>query len=159
MGFRQLQPWIGTACRLIVGTVFVIAGATKVGDLAASGRAVAAYRLLPHDLATFVGAVLPFVEIALGLLLIVGLASRLCAVLAGVLLVIFISGVASAWARGLRIDCGCFGSGGDLTGDEKPQYTSEILRDIALLVAAGFLAVFPRTRFALDSRLDGGLDA
>jgi uncharacterized membrane protein YphA (DoxX/SURF4 family) len=154
----HVRPWIGAACRLVIGAVFVVAGAMKVGDLAASGRAVAAYRLLPHDLAMLAGALLPFVEIALGLLLIVGLATRFTAVLAGVLLVIFIGGVFSAWARGLRIDCGCFGTGGDLTGDEKPQYTSEIVRDIALLVAAGFLAKFPGTRLSLDSRLDGGLD-
>lgn len=152
-----LRPWLGTAARLILGGVFLVAGALKVGDLAASGRAVAAYRIFPYDFATFIGAVLPFLEIALGVLLIVGLATRFASVVAAILLVVFIAGVASAWARGLRIDCGCFGDGGDLTAGERPQYFSETIRDIALLALAGFLSIFPRTRLSVDARvLEGG---
>jgi len=154
---RCVQPWISTAIRLILGAVWIAAGATKVGDLAASGRAVAAYRLLPHDAATFLGAVLPFLEIALGALLILGLATRFAAVVSALLLMVFIAGIVSAWARGLRIDCGCFGGGGDLSAGEKPRYVSETIRDIALLFSAALLAAFPRSRFSLDGRLlDGG---
>lgn len=156
---RRVWPWLGTLARLILGTVWIIAGASKIGDLAASGRAVNAYRLLPYDAATFLGAVLPFLEIALGVLLIVGLATRLSAVVSAVLLVAFIIGIASAWIRGLRIDCGCFGGGGDLTAGQRPQYLLETIRDIALLALAGYLAVFPRTRVSLDATiLDGGRD-
>lgn len=153
--FAQARPWIGTAGRLVLAAVWIGAGASKIGDLNASGRAVAAYRLLPFDVAKIVGAVLPFVEIALGLLLLLGLATRLAAIVSAALLTVFIVGIASAWSRGLRIDCGCFGNGGDLTGDEQPRYTSETIRDIALVVVAGFLAVFPRTRLSVDDRLFG----
>ncbi len=157
MRWSTIQPWLGTLSRLILGGVLVVAGASKVGDLAASGRAVAAYRLLPHDVATFLGAVLPFVEIALGVLLILGLATRLAGVVAAILFIAFIAGIVSAWARGLRIDCGCFGGGGDLAANEQPQYLSETIRDIALVALAGFLVVSPLTRLSLDSRLlDGG---
>ena len=72
MGFARIQPWVSTACRLVLAGVWIVAGASKVGDLAESGRAVAAYRVLPYDVATFVGAVLPLLEIALGLLLLPG---------------------------------------------------------------------------------------
>jgi uncharacterized membrane protein YphA (DoxX/SURF4 family) len=150
-----MRSWLGTAARLALGVVFVVSGALKAGDLAASGRAVVAYRLLPYGLATTAGAVLPFLEVALGLLLIAGLATRLSAIVAAVLLVIFIAGIGSAWARGLRIDCGCFGSGGDLAANRQPTYFSETIRDIALLLAAGLLAVRPRTRFSVDALLDG----
>jgi uncharacterized membrane protein YphA (DoxX/SURF4 family) len=137
--------------------VWIVAGSSKIGDLAASGRAVNAYRLLPYDAATFLGAALPFLEIALGVLLIVGLATRVGAVVSVLLLVVFIAGIASAWARGLRIDCGCFGGGGDLAANQQPTYFSETIRDIALLLVAGFLVIFPRSRFSLDARLlDGG---
>jgi uncharacterized membrane protein YphA (DoxX/SURF4 family) len=148
---------VATAARLAVGAVWLVAGALKIGDLDASGRAVAAYRLLPFDFAMFLGAVLPFLEIALGLLLIIGLATRLAAVLSGLMLLAFIVGIAAAWARGLRIDCGCFSEGGDLAAGEQPQYVSETIRDIALLIATGFLAVFPRSRFSVDALvMDGG---
>lgn len=149
--------WISTAARLILGVVWIVAGATKVGDLAASGRSVAAYHIFPFEAARFIGAVLPFFEIALGVLLIIGLATRLGAIVSTILLIAFIAGIASAWARGLRIDCGCFGNGGDLAANENPTYLTETVRDIGLLVLAGFLAVFPRSRFSLDARLlDGG---
>jgi uncharacterized membrane protein YphA (DoxX/SURF4 family) len=153
----RVLPFVGTAIRLVLGGVWIAAGASKIGDLAASGRAVAAYRLLPYDAATLLGAVLPFLEITLGLLLLLGVATRFAAIVSALLLGAFVVGIASAWARGLRIDCGCFGGGGDLTGDQRPAYTVETIRDIALLAGAGFLAVFPRTRFSVDARLlDGG---
>jgi uncharacterized membrane protein YphA (DoxX/SURF4 family) len=147
------QPWIGTGARVVLGVVWLIAGFAKVGDLAESGRAVAAYRLLPYDLATFLGAVLPFVEIGLGLLLLAGLAVRLSGAVSGVLQLMFLVGIVSAWARGLRIDCGCFGGGGDLAAGESTKYLSETLRDLGLLTLSGFLVLFPRTRFSVEGKL------
>jgi uncharacterized membrane protein YphA (DoxX/SURF4 family) len=148
-----IWPWLGTLARLILGGVFLYAGGSKVGDLAASGRAVSAYQILPADAARVVGAALPFVELALGVLLVLGLATRLAAAVGAALLVVFIAGIASAWARGLAIDCGCFGGGGELAAGQRPSYGLEVARDAALLVAVAFLALFPRTRFAVDGAL------
>ena len=148
-------PWISTVARLGLAAVFLIAGGLKVGDLAASGRAVNAYDLMSYDTAKIVGAVQPFLEIALGLLLLIGLATRLSAGIATVLLLIFIGGIISAWARGKQIDCGCFSKGGELTGGRSAQYLPEILRDVGFLVLAGVLLARPRTRFSLDGLLMG----
>src|SRR5262245_29676358 len=106
--WSSVQPLIGLVARLVLGGVFVASGLSKVGDLAASGRAVNAYQIFPFEVARVLGAVLPLVEIALGVLLIIGFATRAMAVAAAVLLTAFVAGIASAWARGLRIDCGCF---------------------------------------------------
>ncbi len=143
-------PWISTLARFGLAAVFLIAGVGKVGDLAASARAVNAYRLLPYEVARVVGTVQPFVEIALGLLLLAGVAVRLSAGIAAVLLVVFIGGIVSAWARGLRIDCGCFSAGGELGAGRSPTYGTEILRDIGFLILAGVLLWCPRTRFSVD---------
>ena len=148
-------PWISTVARLGLAAVFLIAGGLKVGDLAASGRAVNAYDLMSYDTAKIVGAVQPFLEIALGLLLQIGLAMRLSAGIAAVLLLIFIAGIASAWARGLQIDCGCFSKGGELAGGRTAEYGLEILRDAGFLILAGILLVKPRTRYSLDGLLMG----
>jgi uncharacterized membrane protein YphA (DoxX/SURF4 family) len=148
-------PWISTVARLGLAAVFLVAGGTKVGDLAASGRAVNAYRLMPYDVAKIVGAAQPFLELALGLLLLVGLAVRLSAGIGAVLLVIFVAGIVSAWARGLQIDCGCFSKGGDLAAGKVPTYGWEILRDLGFLVLAGILLARPRTRVSLDGFLMG----
>lgn len=156
-----LRPWLGTAVRLGLAGVWLYAGASKVGDLAASGRSVNAYQVFPYDLAMVVGFALPFLEIALGVLLVLGLATRLTAGLSAALLVVFIAGITSAWARGLSIDCGCFGTGGELPVGEQPSYGPELLRDLGFLALAGFLLRWPRTAVSADSWLadpDAGTD-
>ena len=148
-------PWISTAARLGLAAVWIVAGALKVGDLAASARAVHAYRLMPYEAAKVVGAVQPFLEIALGLLLLIGLAVRLSAGISAVLLIVFVAGIVSAWSRGLAIDCGCFSEGGALGAGQSPQYASEIARDVGFLLLAGILLWKPRTRFSVDGLLMG----
>ena len=149
------MEWVSTAARLGLAAVWLIAGGLKVGDLAESGRAVNAYRIFPFEVAKAIGAAQPFLEIALGLLLLIGLAVRLSAGISAALLVVFIAGIVSAWARGLQIDCGCFSKGGDLTGGRTAEYGLEILRDVGFLVLAGILLVKPRSRFSLDGLLMG----
>ncbi|SCL52822.1 Methylamine utilisation protein MauE [Micromonospora citrea] len=150
-----VRPWLGVAARLGLAAVWLIAGGSKVGDLAASGRAVNAYQVMPYDVATVIGAALPFVELALGVLLLLGLATRLSAGVSAALLVVFVAGIASAWSRGLAIDCGCFGSGGQLAEGQAPSYLPEILRDLGFLALAGFLLIWPRTPVSVDGWLAG----
>src|SRR4051795_8270901 len=148
-------PWVSTVARAGLAAVFLTAGLLKVDDLAASGRAVNAYRLFSSDTAKVIGAVQPFLEIALGLLLLIGLAVRLSAGIAALLLVIFIAGIVSAWARGLQIDCGCFSKGGELGAGQVPTYGWEVLRDLGFLALAGILLWRPRSRFSVDGVLMG----
>jgi uncharacterized membrane protein YphA (DoxX/SURF4 family) len=145
----------GVGCRLLLAGVWLYAGAAKIGDLNGSVRAVKAYRILPNSVADWVGAALPFVEIGLALLLLVGLATRVAAAASALLLAGFLTGISSAWARGLRIDCGCFGGGGDLATGESPAYTLDLVRDGLFLLAAVFLVVWPRTIWSVDAWLAG----
>jgi uncharacterized membrane protein YphA (DoxX/SURF4 family) len=149
------RAWCGLLARLVVGGVFLGAGLSKVGDLAGSVRAVDAYELLPYDGATVVGSVLPFVEVVIGVLLLAGLATRLVAAVGGVLLLAFTAGIVSAWARGLSIDCGCFGSGGALPAGQSPRYAGEVARDVALLAASVLLVMWPSTPWSVDRLLAG----
>jgi uncharacterized membrane protein YphA (DoxX/SURF4 family) len=149
------RPWVSTAARVALGAVWIVAGASKVTDLAAAVRSVRAYRLLPEGAAVAVGAGLPFLEIALGLLLIAGLGVRIGAVVSAVLLGVFIAGIASAAGRGLRIDCGCFGGGGDLAANARTRYLSEAARDVGLLLPTGLLIAWPAGRFSTDNWLRG----
>ncbi|SCF20631.1 Methylamine utilisation protein MauE [Micromonospora viridifaciens] len=141
---------MSTPARLGLAAVWLVAGTTKVGDLAESARAVNAYQLMSYDVAKVVGGIQPFLEIALGLLLATGLSTRLTAAISAVLLVIFIAGITSAWARGLRIDCGCFSSGGELGDGRDTEYGLEILRDLGFLALAGLLLWHPHTRYSLE---------
>ena len=83
-------------------------------------------------------------------MLVLGLLTRGAAVVSAILFVAFIIGIASVWARGINIDCGCFGGGG-ADPDAASKYPWEIARDVALLLASLFLAWLPSTRLALDS--------
>ena len=155
---RALAPWLRTAVRLLLGAVWVVAGLLKLPDPAAAERAVRAYQLAPEGLVPALAFGLPVVEIAVGLLLLAGVFVRPAAVASAVLLAGFTAAVASAWARGLTIDCGCFGGGGQVDADQT-AYLSEIVRDVALLAGSVLLALRPRTRLALVDRTrptDGG---
>ena len=145
---------IGLLARLIVGVVLVVAGGLKVTSPAVSARAVRAFQILPYDVAGYVGYALPVVEILIGLLLVAGLFTRASAILGGLLMLAFIIGISSAWARGLTIDCGCFGGGGTI-GAAQTQYPLDILRDVGVAACAAWLVVRPRTAYSLDHRLFG----
>jgi uncharacterized membrane protein YphA (DoxX/SURF4 family) len=141
--------WVGSIARLVIGGVWIAAGALKLPDPAASVRAVRAYRLLPESTVTVVGYGLPVLEICLGLLLVIGLGTRFVASLSVVLFLVYITAISSAWARGLQIDCGCFGGGG-YAANATSKYPWEIARDVGLLAASAFLVVWPRTEVSLD---------
>jgi len=147
---RPWFGWVSLGARLVLGGVMLVAGALKVTDPETAAQAGRAYELLPSSLAAPVGWGLPFLEIAIGLLLIVGFGVRHSAAAAGVFMVVFIAAVASAWARGLAIDCGCFGGGGRVDPGQT-KYREEILRDAGLLVLAIWLCVKPASRFALET--------
>jgi uncharacterized membrane protein YphA (DoxX/SURF4 family) len=146
--------WVSTAARLVLGGVFLVAGGLKVVDPQSSVAAVRAYRLLPDSVATLVGWGLPFAEVALGLLLLAGVATRVVAAITAMLLMVFIAAVVSAAVRGLSIDCGCFGGGGDVAPGQT-AYGIEIVRDVGLLLLAAWLMWQPRSRFSLDRLTTG----
>jgi len=141
-------PWLATGARLLLGGVFVVAGLLKVPDPAAAVRAVRAFRLLAEPLVAPVAFGLPVLEIAVGLALLAGVFVRTAAVASAALLVVFVAAVGSAWVRGLQIDCGCFGNGGQVAAGET-SYPLEILRDVGLLLVALALARWPASRLAL----------
>ncbi len=146
---RPWQRWVSVACRLCLAAVFGISGAIKAGDPNGTQIAVRAYSLLPDGLIRPVALGLPWFELALALLLLVGLATRLTAILAALTLVAFIAGVLSAAARGLSIDCGCFGGGGQVAPGAT-RYTEEVLRDVGFLLLAGWLIWRPMSPFSVD---------
>jgi len=138
--------------RLALGAVLLVAGYLKLVDLDGSVRSVVAYDLFDYEIAKFIGLTLPVVEVAVGALLVLGLFTRAAGLVGASLMVVFIAGVASAWARGLSIDCGCFGTGGPVAPGAT-RYLEEIVRDVGLAVAGGWLVLRPRTPLSLDALL------
>ncbi len=144
---------VGTLARLGLAAIFLVSGGLKALDPDQTYVAVRAYDVLPTAGVEVVATVLPWAEIAVGLLLLLGVGTRVVAALSVLLLLGFIAGVTQAWARGLSIDCGCFGGGGAVAPGET-AYLEELLRDTGFIALAVWLIVRPRTLFTLDPRLN-----
>ena len=144
---------VGLLARMLVGGVWVVAGVLKLPDPNENVRAVRAYDLLPESVVPVVGHALPILEILVGLCLLLGLLTRVAAIVSAVLLVAFVVGIASAWGRGLSIECGCFGGGAGPAANAAAKYPWEIARDVGLLALSAWLVRRPRTPWATDNRL------
>lgn len=143
------QPWLTLICRLVLGGVLIAAGVLKIGNLQKSAMAVRAYELLPIPLANFLGYSLPWIELGIGLLLVTGALVRFAGLVGAVTMLAFIIAISQAWARGLSIDCGCFGGGGTIDPSQT-KYLSEIIRDTGLLALGIYLYFYPKGRFAIE---------
>jgi uncharacterized membrane protein YphA (DoxX/SURF4 family) len=148
-----LQPWLTLLARLILGGVLLAAGWIKAMKPSEAAASVRVYEVLPVNIANTFGYILPWVEIGIALLLIIGIWSRWTSVAAGTLMFLFVIAITQAWARKLPINCGCFGNGG-ITADGKVHpwtYATEIIRDLGLILLSIFITYFPGGKFALDT--------
>jgi uncharacterized membrane protein YphA (DoxX/SURF4 family) len=151
-GGSRVLGAVGLLARLALGGVLLVAGYLKLVDLDGSVRSVVAYDLVDYEVAKFIGITLPVLEVAVGVLLVIGLLTRAAGAAGATLMLVFIAGIASAWARGLSIDCGCFGDGGPVAPGAT-RYLEEMVRDTALAVAGLWLVVRPHTPLSVDSLL------
>ena len=152
MNRARLLDVVGTLARFGLAAVWLVSGLLKAADPDQTYVAVRAYDVLPDAGVEVVAALLPWAELALGVLLLAGVGIRLVAAMSAVLLVVFVAGVTQAWMRGLSIDCGCFGGGGAVEPGDT-TYVQELLRDAGFLLMAGWLIVRPGTLMALDDQL------
>ena len=95
-----------------MGGAFIFAGALKIADPAKFALDVSNYRLVPHVLINLVAILVPWIEITAGLFVLAGIWLRAAALVITGLTVIFFAIIVSALARGLNIECGCFGTVG-----------------------------------------------
>ena len=123
------------ASRLILAAVFVVSGVSKLFDLSGSQSAMRAFGV-PERFTRAGGIALPIAEIVIAVLLIPVSTARWGALLALILLAVFIAGISYSLSRGRKFDCHCFGQ---LTSSEIGPTT--LIRNAALAVLAAFVAV------------------
>ncbi len=125
--------WLTLLLRLVVGALFVAAGALKLGDPTAFATEIANYHFLPA-LAPWLAVTLPPVELVVGAALVIPWAPgpwrRAAALAAMALLVMFTVAIVHVVRAGINVDCGCFG------GNSGPITAWTAARDLALLAAA-----------------------
>jgi uncharacterized membrane protein YphA (DoxX/SURF4 family) len=134
---RVLDPsapvyrWAELAIRLVVGGLFVYAGAIKISNPPVElADAIWSFRILPRALVTPLALGLPPFEILAGALLVAGF--RVGALAVALATAIFSAAFVSTLARGITVDCGCFGSGAPAT---LARNILELARDLAILAA------------------------
>lgn len=147
----EVKSWLTLLTRVLLGGVLILAGVLKAKAPYEAAAAVRAYQVLPNSLASLLGYALPWLEIGTGLLLVLGVAVKKSAWFGGALMVLFIVAISQAWARGLSIDCGCFGNGGAVAPGHT-KYLQEILRDLGLTLCAIYLIKFPHGKLGLDKK-------
>lgn len=151
-GFAAATPWISLVARLALGAMWLYYCLPKLGSPEVNEASVRNFRLLSGGLVNTFAYAQPYVELALGLLVIAGLGTRLVAALSGALLLVYIGGIASLGARGIHITCGCGGAGGTVSAGQT-RYTLDILRDVLYLVPVAWLLWKPKSKFSADGFL------
>ena len=151
---------VGLVLRLVLAGVLGFAGLVKLVAPGGASDAIIAYRIpgMNGQIADILGWLMPAGEVLLAVLLLVGFFTRWAALATALLMTCFIVGIASVWARGYSIDCGCFGGGGEVSAEGKTwRYSSEILRDLLFAGMAVWLVTWPTTLLSLDSKPDPDL--
>ena len=132
--------------RLVLAGVFLAAAAPKIADPSAFAAALANYRVFPDVALHPIATVVPALELVAALAVLTGWRLRGGLWLLGGLLVAFTGLLAATLARGLDLDCGCFGR--DAAVD--PVGPLHLLRNTGLLVLVGLLLVVTRRAAVVD---------
>jgi putative oxidoreductase len=123
------------ALSLLLASVFIYAGLDKMSDPLQFADSVAAFGILPNFLITsFALGLTPF-EVLCGLMMVVPSTRRIAALALTLVTAMFFTALASALARGLTLDCGCFGAG----APSRPRMCLEAALDVVLFGASLFV--------------------
>jgi uncharacterized membrane protein YphA (DoxX/SURF4 family) len=133
---EAVQRWLAhpraiRASQIVIGALFLVASLAKLGDLQAFAEQVHNFRLLPDALDNLSAIVLPWIELIAGLALVFGVRARSGAIIVSALMALFTLAVLIAMARGLDIECGCFG-----TADATRVGVVKILQNLGMLALA-----------------------
>ncbi|HET9169336.1 MAG TPA: MauE/DoxX family redox-associated membrane protein [Actinospica sp.] len=146
------SPWISLLARLLLGGMWLFYSVPKLAQPTQNIADVRNFQILPSGLVTPFAYAQPYVELAFGLLLVIGLGTRLVALLSAILLLVYIGGIISLGARGISISCGCGGGGGQVA-EGQTRYTLDVLRDLVFLIPALWLLWRPTSKFSADVAL------
>jgi uncharacterized membrane protein YphA (DoxX/SURF4 family) len=125
------------ALRIGIGGAFVYAGWVKVADSVGFADSVASFAILPPTLIVPFALALPIFEIMAGAILIAGWPRRIGALALMMLTTVFCVALLLALARGLDVNCGCFGASASTTN---PWF--DLVRDLAIM--GGCIALYWR---------------
>ena len=127
--FQTLRQWVGVAIQLGVGGLFVYAGMAKWLDPLRFASSLLGYQVFPMAIIYWIVWLFPWVEVGVGVAMILGVYPRVTGGAVVALLTVFTLLVSYAYTQNLVIDCGCFGA-------PRPVNGQKILENLAMMMAA-----------------------
>jgi uncharacterized membrane protein YphA (DoxX/SURF4 family) len=127
----RIIHWI---CRCLLAGVFIYSGYVKAKATLQFAVAITGYQIVPEQYIYPIAKYFPWVEIALGLILLSGLKIRWSSIAAAGLMMFFIVLLSITLYRGIDTNCGCFGFGDRITW-------KTLLRDGSFFVPAMYLVI------------------
>jgi uncharacterized membrane protein YphA (DoxX/SURF4 family) len=123
-----------TFSRAVLALVFIYAAIGKITDPETFAQSIINYKLFPVVAVNVIAIVIPWIELTAGILLLFGIAAKENIIIINTLLFLFIIMVAISMARGLNIDCGCYGArGGEQVGFQK-IFENAVLFSLGLII-------------------------
>jgi putative oxidoreductase len=142
------MQWFVLLLRIALGCVFLAAGGLKVGHADVFASEIAGFQLLWHPLIAPLALLLPFLELMIGVYLILGLFTRFAAWFAALEMALFAGAIAAAVMRGISTSCGCFGP-----SDTATTSWPEVGRDVGFALMGVIIALWAPGALALDRRM------
>ncbi|HEX6082902.1 MAG TPA: MauE/DoxX family redox-associated membrane protein [Thermoanaerobaculia bacterium] len=136
------HPWLTVRVQIALGIIFVVAAWPKIVDPPSFAHMIYNYRILPAGLINISALIMPWVELVIGLCLILGVWVKPARWLVTAMLVVFMIAISINLVRGNAIDCGCFDtSAANLTYEERIRdMWMVLLRDAGMLLMCAQLA-------------------
>ena len=116
---NKIHPVLILMIRFLLGLIFVYASYDKILDPGKFARDISNYHVVPFGLENTIAIILPWLELIIGLGIIIGVCINASVFISGGLLIVFIILIAQAILRGFNIDCGCGLKEGEVVGWSK----------------------------------------
>jgi putative oxidoreductase len=146
---RRLLEGLALPVRVYLGGVFIFASLYKIQEPYEFALSVATYQISPLSLINIFAIILPWLELLVGIAIIIGFWTRESAFLILGMMVLFVSALAYALAQGHEMTCGCFAS--QEAVDQIGMDT--LIRDLFWIALAVYVFLFDEGRYGVDGLL------
>ena len=139
--------------RILTGGIFTIAGLSKIADPIGFYSTLIGFRILPDFLLNFMAVYLPWLELLLGLAVLLGLLYRTASLMLAVINTVFAIAIISVIVRGIDIDCGCFGLLADILHIPDRADETAVARNMIFTGMNCYIFFVKTTIFSLENYL------
>lgn len=146
------HSWLAVPARFYLGYVFIIACIHKIAHPGTFALDIATYDVLPLSLVNLMAITLPWIELAAGVMLVLGFRVRGAALAVTGMMIMFIVAIVLALGKGLDMSCGCFAS--QAAAEDDPISWMTVLRDSGWLALGVYVAFFDRSAIGIDRFLE-----